>query len=229
MRNLPTSNSGRGRSSAFTLIEIMVVLAVIAIIATVAVPAMNGVMKGSKVTQSADELERDFARARAAAIRENHPVEFRFYKISDPEQPNSSDAYRAYQAVKRIRDPQDHTTTLEIVPVFEVKFLPPGIILSENGRISTILKLPDTDNNVARDGGLYNDKIPRVDEAEFKAFYFRPDGSTSLVSSEEGGSGDKWCVTLVREAYTEGVLPDDFVTYQVDAYNGSVRRYEKKL
>ena len=228
MRTKLFSNSSP-RRTGFTLIEIMVVLAVIAIIATIAVPAMNGVMKGSKVTQSADELERDLARARAAAIRENIPIEFRFYKLSDPEQPNSSESYRAYQAVRRIRDPQDHTVTVDIEPIFEVKFLPPGVIFSDSGKASTILKLPDIPDNVARDGGTYNDAIPRVEEAEYAAFYFRPDGSTSLVSSDEGGGGEKWCVTIVREVHADGALPDDFVTYQVDAFNGQVRRYEKKI
>ena len=223
-RNL--ANTTSERRGAFTLIEILVVLAVIAIIATMAVPAMNGVLKGSKMTQASDEFQRDLSRAQAAALRENHPIEFRFYEFSDPEQPNSKVAYRGYQAVKRIRDPEDHTDTIDIVPIFEAKLLPPGIIFTTASKYSTLLEIPDIDDNVAEDQQAYDDSIPRVESADYKAFYFRPDGSTNLVSID---AGEKWCVTLVNESAPEGTLPPDFVAFQVDAYNGQVRRYEKGL
>ena len=219
-------NSG-ARRGAFTLIEIMVVLAVVAIIATMAVPAMNSVLKGSKMTQASDEFERDLSRAQGAAMRENHPIEFRFYKYSDPEQPNSKPEYRAYQAVKRVLDPANHRDTLDIIPIFDARPLPPGIIFDSNIRRSTILKIKDIRENVATDyGDKYDDSIPRVDSAEYKAFYFRPDGSSNLVSID---AREKWCVTLRPEASPSGGLPPDFVTFQVDGYNGQVRRYEKGL
>ena len=164
-RNL--ANTTGERRGAFTLIEILVVLAVIAIIATMAVPAMNGVLKGSKMTQASDEFERDLARAQAAALRENHPIEFRFYEFSDPEQPNSKTAYRGYQAVKRVRDPEDHTNTIDVIPIFEAKLLPPGIIFTTHSKRSTLLDVPDIDDNVAEDQGGYDDSIPRVESAEF--------------------------------------------------------------
>jgi len=224
MTDMKSTANWSGRRAAFTLIEIMVVLAVIAIIATMAVPALNGVLKGSKMTQASDEFERDLSRAQAAAMRENEPIEFRFYKYSDPEQPNSVVAYRAYQAVKRVRDPQNHTNTTDVVPVFEARLLPPGIIFDGDAKHSTLLAVEDISDNVAEDHGAYDDSIPRVRSAEFKAFYFRPDGSTNLVSID---GGEKWCVTILPERSAGGDLPPDFVSFQVDAFNGQVRRYEE--
>ena len=214
------------RRPAFTLIEIMVVLAVISIIATMAVPAMNGVLKGSKMTQSSDEFERDLARAQAAALRENQPVEFRFYEFRDPEQPNSEMAYRGYQAVIRKRSADDQYTTESIEPIFDVKILPPGIIFNAKTKYSSIFKVPDIPGNTAKKWSGYDDSIPRVDQAEYKAFYFRPDGSTNLVTID---SAEKWCVTIQKENTDEGELPPDFVAFQVDPFNGQIRRYEKGL
>ncbi len=94
--NHPDRTAARRRIAAFTLIEIMVVIGVIALIAVFAVPALNSVLKGSKMTQSSDEFERDITRARASAMRENHPIEFRFYKLRDREVPNSAPSYCAY-------------------------------------------------------------------------------------------------------------------------------------
>lgn len=215
------------RRAAFTLIEIMVVLAVIAVIAVMAVPAMNSVLKGSKMTQAADGFQRDLVRAQAAALRENAPIEFRFYKYSDPEQPNSPVAYRAYQAVKRVREAEDVYSTAEIVPIFETRLLPPRIIFSEDVKRSTILKIKDIKDNTAENHATYDDSIPRVKSAEYKAFYFRPDGSTNLVSID---GSENWCVTILPEEAAGGeALPPDFVTFQVDAYNGQARRFEKGL
>ncbi|MFT4547533.1 MAG: hypothetical protein ACI9MB_001480 [Verrucomicrobiales bacterium] len=227
MKSKYPASKARPRVSAFTLIEIMVVLAVIAIIATMAVPALNGVLKSSKMTQSSDEFERDLARAHAAAQRDNYPIEFRFYQYSDPEQPNSKIAYRAYQAVKRVRDPSDHrdVNAAKIEPLFDVKQLPPGIIFSADTKYSSLFELSDIDGNTASEET--GDEIPRVDQAEYKAFYFRPDGSTSMAS---GGRIQQWFVTIAKESLTGSKeLPPDFVTLQVDAYNGQIRRYEKGL
>ena len=224
MKNHRKNHPQQTSRSAFTLIEIIVVIAVIALIATMAVPALNGVMKGSKMTQSSDEFERDIARARAAAMRTGEPVEFRFYEVSDPEAPNSEETYRAYQAVQRVRDPEDHTLTADIIPISEVRMLPPGIVFSDNSDYSTLLEIRDIPDNTAQDWGDYNDALPRVDSADYKAFYFRPDGSTNLATINPS---TQWCVTIVRENVED--LPPDFVTFQVDAYNGQVRRYEKSL
>ena len=73
--------SFHSRDKGFTLIEILVVLAIIAIIVTFTVPNLEPVLKGSKLKQAADDLERALANAQQVAITQNHPVEFRFFSL----------------------------------------------------------------------------------------------------------------------------------------------------
>ncbi|MEE2724274.1 MAG: prepilin-type N-terminal cleavage/methylation domain-containing protein, partial [Verrucomicrobiota bacterium] len=77
------------RIKGFTLIEVLVVLSIIAVIVAFTIPAMAPALKGSKLRQSADQLEALLARAHQKAITENSPVEVRFFRFEDPESPGS--------------------------------------------------------------------------------------------------------------------------------------------
>ena len=66
----------RGKRCGFTLTEMLVVLAIVGLIVGLALPALTGVLKGSKLTQAADQSESSFA------ISERVPIWVKFQFIS---------------------------------------------------------------------------------------------------------------------------------------------------
>ena len=109
------------RERGFTLIEILVVLAIIAVIVTFTVPNLEPVLKGSKLKQAADDLERALANAQQVALTQNHPVEVRFFRYNDPDSPGSEEYFRSYQAVQVITSAEDHTQVIEEKAVTQVE------------------------------------------------------------------------------------------------------------
>src|SRR5436190_14571461 len=75
------------RRSAFSLIELLVVIGIIALVITFAIPSANSMLRGSQLTQGAQQFSDQIAYARQAAIARNRPVEIRFYRYADLEVP----------------------------------------------------------------------------------------------------------------------------------------------
>ena len=196
----------------FTLIEILVVLAIIAVIVTFTVPNLEPVLKGSKLKQAADDLERALANAQQVAITQNHPVEFRFFRYDEPDSPGSEEYFRSYQAVQVITNPEDHNQVIEEKPVTPVESFQLPFVLAE-GEFSTLVHYTD----VLEQGTA---EIPRADTAEYIAFEFRPNGATHLATVDM----DHWTLTIVRESDSEPVM-GEFITLTVDAYNGRIRQF----
>ena len=200
------------RERGFTLIEILVVLAIIAVIVTFTVPNLEPVLKGSKLKQAADDLERALANAQQVALTQNHPVEVRFFRYNDPDSPGSEEYFRSYQAVQVITSAQDHTQVIEEKAVTQVEsFQVPFVLLAE-GQYSTLI------NSDALEQGSAD--IPRADNAEYVAFEFRPNGATNLATVDM----PHWTLTIVRDSDKAPVV-GEFVTLTVDAYNGQVRQF----
>ena len=210
------------RTAAFTLAEILVVLVIIAIIASFAMPAMNSVLRGSKMTVAADQLVRDLNLARQVAVKDNAPVEFRFYEIEDPEQPGAERAYRSYQAVRRLYDPRD-TDKYEIEAVTPIHDLPDAVVVSDDAQYSTLIADSDIIDNKVESG---NGEADRVEGASYKSFIFLTDGSLNLADLRGGSSLILWYLTLVRET-DDPADPKEFVTIQIDPSTGHIRRYDK--
>jgi len=204
----------RSTRQAFTLLEMLTVLAIIAIILGMVTPAISGYLRGQRISAAAANLVGDFGAAQQLADTTNHPVEIRFYKYSDPESPNSPKQYRAYQLLTR--EPSGAMT-----PAFALKRFESDVVLSPNKQYSTLLNL--TEQN-AKNQDL---AIPRVGRSySYVGVRMMPGDKTSLAKPKDAtDTSARWCVTLVNETTisTPDVLPANFVTVQIDPYNGSVK------
>ena len=209
------------------MIELLVVMGVIAIILAMAVPAMQGMMAGNKLVQAGDSLISSLATMQQEAIKSNEAVEVRFYVYRDLNSPIQTPQFKAYQFVKKVTatSEKDRQTRggsrdgFKVVPLSKIERLPEGILMLNDEEYSTLITSPKMIRETR------NVRIPDSEEGEYYAFHFRPDGSTTLPKT----GSDLWFVTLVNEGdvvANSGGLPPNFVTVQVDAHNGTARKFQ---
>jgi uncharacterized protein (TIGR02596 family) len=216
--------------AGFSIFEMLVVLAIIGLLVGLALPAMTGVVKGSKLGQAADMVRQQIAAATEIAGTQNREVILRFYRYDDDLIPGSESAFRAIQLVGR-KPPSEAATTTEdaeggVEDVEKIIRFPDGIIAVEGETYSSIFT-PEmacaSPARIPKRGGRVNEMVP----AECYEISFMPDGSTNL---RVGGTNDHkvWFVTLVEENESRGGtnLPDNFITLQIDPFTSSVRRFQ---
>jgi uncharacterized protein (TIGR02596 family) len=228
--SLPSLVMNTHRRHAFTLIEVLVVLAIVGILMGLTVPGMTGVLKGSKITQSADQLVQDIALARQTAVKENVPVEFRFYRISDPMATGSGEEeYSAYQAYKMkvdLNTPSDYTKPRIGIPVLpKIQRFPLGVVLVNDQKWSTLVAHESLVEKREQVRGLVTGQ--KDTDAAYKSFTLTPDGETGLDRSST-----QWFLTFVTDAdmrkagSAASLIPTNFITVQVDPFTGNTRVYQ---
>ncbi|HWB02346.1 MAG TPA: Verru_Chthon cassette protein D [Verrucomicrobiales bacterium] len=221
--------SSRSPLRAFTLVEILIVLALIAMLLFFTVPGLKDVLRGSKLTSTADQLVYDMGIARQTALKENVPVEFRFYKYRNPDARNEERfaAYQCYRLRQDLNKPSDYTAERIPVPVFEkVRFIPQGVVLVDSNQWSPVLTDEKMNQSRERVQGLVPGEMDT--EALYYSFIINPEGETNLDRS----GAKQWYLSLVTENEYQkapnpaALRPGNFITLQIDPYTANMRRYQ---
>lgn len=213
-------------TQAFSLVELLVVITVIGIIAAFAVPALNNLMKSSKMAESANVLIDQISFSRQNAVSKNKMIEVRFYRFADPEQPGELATDKTTWQFRAIQTFEVADSGIP-VPMGEYKRLPDGIIMNPDSELSSLLTLTD---------GVFTDPDKNLDpelprgvkhDYEYSFLRFYPDGSTNKSPS------GRWFVTvhsLADKASTSPAAPPpNFFTLQVDPVNGSTKTFRPGL
>ena len=221
----PFCRQATAPSSAFTLVEMLVVMAIIVILITLVTPAVTSVLKANAITQGSQDLTGQLTLARQEALTQNHPVEVRLYQYADQNfaGENTGNAstwkYRALQAFSIL-------DTGLAVPINNVQHFPNTFIIDSGPTLSSIIALAaaGTTGGPVLTNGPQNYSLPAVGKAfNVVAFRFNPDGSTNLGAAPNGG----WFLTCHQIQYgdKQTKAPPNFATLQIDPSNGSLREF----
>jgi len=210
MKNFPQRNR---RSSAFSLIELLVVMAIFAILTAATLPALRGTLDGYNISGAADLAGAEFALARQTAVSRNLPVEVRIYRYDD----GTGEAWRGLGLV--IRHDDNNPAMDEWIA--RGKVLPGNIFFQDSGEFSTIVSeaTPTTVPRKATEAGTAPGFLKNRD---YVAFRFQPDGSTNLPSRLPNGDLPAWCLTLVspRSQPEAGAPAANYVAIVLDSLTG---------
>lgn len=192
-------SKGNVNSAGFTLVELLAVMAIVVVLCSLAAVSLSGITMGSNLTRAGNLVADQWTLARQEAVTRNRNVEVRFFYLPQDQTP----AWRGLQVV-RIEDNGDQ------VPVGRMIVLPEGILISASETLSPLM--------MAGDPILGTVKNPGYGTLSFRAFRFRPNGSTG------GALGANNFVTLYSSE-AQGSPPPNFCTVQVNPITGKVTTY----
>lgn len=228
------------RSSAFSLVELVVVIAIIGIISVFVIPAATSIIAGTDINRASQLFTAQLAQARQVATTKNHQVEVRLLQFPDME---------------GVGESFDQPTTwkfrgIQMFEIFDNGNMAligkterlPGTIMMDDKRLSSLLdqtgnaepnqkvmKLIDAQAAQRSDYPL----LPRVPTGKglyykFVSFRFMPDGTTNLDPT------GKWYVTMYSVSDSGRVAKSgppgvNYITIQIDAANGSARTFRPTI
>jgi uncharacterized protein (TIGR02596 family) len=219
MKTIPQQSPSRG----FSMIEILVVVAIMAILMVMSAPTMSAAFKGSKLSQATSDVSNFLHLAHQTAIKENKPVEVRFYKFTNPEAPIKNEAlfqgYRMFIMKQKYETTGGDEDVIEAVAEGPVKRMPNGTYMTDAGEMSTLLGNVVTSESEEGVRGLIAGQ--RI-KAEYRSFVFRPDGTANLPVDS------KWFVTVIsmeEKQKNREQKPDNYSCLMINPANGEIRPF----
>jgi uncharacterized protein (TIGR02596 family) len=202
----------RVRCSAFSLVEVLVTLAIIAILVAMTVPSVMGTMRAYELNATGELVINQLNLARQAALSNSHLVQVRFYRLPDFNQPPTA-GRTVFRAMQSFTEGDPTTTgTPVLTPLSKPVFFPQTVVIL-TGNVSPLLSASPTA------AGSADPMLPvYVQNYDYSAFHYRPDGSTDLTSLTAA-------LTVVEEndKVIASGLPANYQTLQVDPTIGTVR------
>jgi uncharacterized protein (TIGR02596 family) len=214
MKTVQSINAPRYRSRlecGFTMVEILAVVLIITLLMSVGVIGFRKSWESQEIKASAMKLSSDLVLASQLAVKLSRPMEVRFYKFRDPGIASPQPQFRAYQIVER------DVVTGVVAPRYESQRFEGTTIMSSYKKYSTAL----FGRSVQRQDSV--DPDIGIDDYEYVAVEFLPDGSTNL----EPDATEPWTLTLgpVRWLDDPGMTPPTFQCLAIDARTGVVTLY----
>lgn len=173
----PLHDAGKNFSRGFTLVELLVVLAIIALISAATVPALQGVMQGTNVTQAGQTVADQINLAREIASAHNTTVEVRLIQFPAYVPPPKGQGNGGYNAIQLFTWPTPEQK-LQLngaspPPLSRMVTLPPSIVVSQDpNNYSQLLQLAVTTSSTMT--------LP-VGNANYISFNILPSGLIPLL------------------------------------------------
>lgn len=183
-------------SSAFSLVELLVVVAIVSILLGLAIPAMNSMRSATGITRAGGLLSDQIALARQEAVNKGRDVEIRILPLVE-------DGFTNYSGIQLWIAETDGTMSA----LGRVVRFPTGIGIVDSSTLSPLLdrtsgSMPYGGNNVT-----------------YKGFRFRSNGLPSGLSM----SNNYLTVQQIRDNSTD--LADNYFAVRVNPLTGSVTTY----
>lgn len=181
--------------------EMLIVIVILAILTGISIPAFIQITQSQELTNSGARLIDDWKSDRQSALTLNRPVQIRLF--------HGTPLGNGYQSVLLN---QDGTVDRPLRPF---KKISNNITFLVSSNYSTLISESfDLTTGVATIQG---------NSLNYTAFTFRPDGSTDLLPTTAGG--ESWHLTLINRNTTGTILPENFLTIQIDSQTGSTTSY----
>jgi uncharacterized protein (TIGR02596 family) len=219
-------------SSAFTLIETLVVVSIVVLILTLTTPTLLSTMQASRLSSSGDTVVGFLSEAQQMSMSQNIPIEVRFFQYTTAL--SSQNLFRSMQMFKVETPPLSGggAMTEALTPVGVLTRLPDSIIIPEDVSLSPLLSSGGFPDAKPSGTGTYSGS----DQATYSAVRYMPDGSCRQVSAVNGTSLATLIYQSIQDSFltlcadinqdvTVDNLPKNFYTIQIDPYTGKTRTY----